>query len=60
MRTSDAVTPVGGLALPFAFFTLIYLALGVFAARLLRRELAESPFFLPSGEGESPTASGEV
>jgi cytochrome d ubiquinol oxidase subunit I len=60
MRTSDAVTPVGGLALPFAFFTLIYLALGVFAARLLRRELAESPFFLPSGERDSPTVSGEV
>jgi cytochrome d ubiquinol oxidase subunit I len=51
MRTSDAVTPVGGLALPFAFFTLIYIALGVFAVRLLRRELAESPFF-PAGEGE--------
>lgn len=59
MRTSDAVTPVGGLALPFAFFTLIYLALGVFAVRLLRRELAESPFFT-AGEGASPTVSGEV
>jgi cytochrome d ubiquinol oxidase subunit I len=59
MRTSDAVTPVGGLALPFAFFTLIYLALGVFAVRLLRRELAESPFFT-AGEGDSPTVSGEV
>ncbi len=50
MRTSEAVTPVGGLALPFAFFSLIYLALGVFAVRLLRRELAESPFF-PVEEG---------
>ena len=59
MRTSDAVTPVGGLALPFAFFSLIYLVLGVFAARLLRRELAESPFF-PAREGDSPTVSGEV
>jgi cytochrome d ubiquinol oxidase subunit I len=59
MRTSDAVTPVGGLALPFVFFTVIYLALGVFAARFLRRELAETPFFT-AGEGESPAVSGEV
>jgi hypothetical protein len=59
MRTSDAVTPVGGLALPFVFFTVIYLALGVFAARFLRRELAESPFF-PAGNGDSPTVPGEV
>ena len=59
MRTSDAVTAVGGLALPFAFFTLIYLALGIFAARLLRRELVMSPFF-PAEEGDSPAAPGEV
>ena len=58
MRTSDAVTPVGGLALPFAFFTIIYLALGIFAARFLRRELAESPFF-PAEEGGSPAVPGE-
>jgi cytochrome d ubiquinol oxidase subunit I len=58
MRTSDAVTPVGGLALPFAFFTIIYLALGVFAARFLRRELAESPFF-PAEEGGSLAVPGE-
>jgi hypothetical protein len=50
---------VGGLALPFAFFTLIYFVLGVFAARLLRRELAESPTFTAE-EGDSPTVSGEV
>lgn len=43
MRTSEAVTPVGGLALPFAFFSLIYLGLGIFAVGMLRRELAESP-----------------
>jgi len=35
MRTSDAVTPVGGLALPFVFFTLFYLALGFFAGASL-------------------------
>lgn len=59
MRTSDAVTPVGGLALPFAFFTLIYLSLGLFAARLLRRELAMSPFF-PAEEADPPVAPGEA
>jgi len=59
MRTSDAVTPVSGLALPFAFFTIIYLALGVFAVRFLRKEMAESPFF-PAGDGDPPTVSGEV
>ncbi|HBO70574.1 MAG TPA: cytochrome ubiquinol oxidase subunit I [Deltaproteobacteria bacterium] len=50
MRTSEAVTPVGGLFLPFALFSLIYLALGIFAVRMLRRELAESPSF-PGGGG---------
>jgi cytochrome d ubiquinol oxidase subunit I len=50
MRTSEAVTPVGGLALPLVVFSLIYLALGTFAARMLRRELAESPSF-PGEEG---------
>jgi len=58
MRTSDAVTTVGGLAYPFAFFTLIYLALGVSAVHLLRKELAASPFF-PAEEGESPAVPGE-
>jgi len=45
MRTSEVVTPVGGLALPFALFSMIYLVLGLFAARMLRGELAESPSF---------------
>lgn len=50
MRTSEAVTPVMGLALPFVFFSLIYLALGIFAVRMLQRELSESPSF-PGEEG---------
>ena len=45
MRTADAVTTVGGLAIPFVFFSLIYLALGVSAAILLRREVSASPAF---------------
>jgi cytochrome d ubiquinol oxidase subunit I len=58
MRTSDAVTAVGGLAFPFAFFTIIYLALGLSAAHLLRRELSASPYF-PAGEPDSPARGGE-
>jgi cytochrome bd-type quinol oxidase subunit 1 len=45
MRTSDAVTTVGGLAIPFAFFSLLYIALGISAAWLLRREVTASPAF---------------
>jgi cytochrome d ubiquinol oxidase subunit I len=45
MRTSEAVTPVTGLALPFAFFSVLYLALGLSAAWLLRREVSRSPSF---------------
>jgi cytochrome d ubiquinol oxidase subunit I len=45
MRTSEAVTPVGGLLVPFALFSAIYLALGISAAWLLRREVSKSPSF---------------
>jgi cytochrome d ubiquinol oxidase subunit I len=48
MRTAEAVTPVGGLLLPFAFFSLLYLGLGAASVWLLRREVAASPFF-PAG-----------
>jgi len=50
MRTSEAVTPVEGLALPLIIFSLIYLALGVFTVRMLKGELEESPSF-PREEG---------
>ncbi len=43
MRTSEAVTTAGGLALPFLFFTVLYAVLGVSAAWHLRREIAASP-----------------
>jgi cytochrome d ubiquinol oxidase subunit I len=52
MRTSEAVTPVGGLLYPLIFFTLVYLALGAYAAWLLRREVSASPF-IPAGPGET-------
>jgi len=45
MRTADAVTSVGGLIFPFAFFSALYLALGVSAVWLLRREVSQSPSF---------------
>ena len=51
MRTADAVTTVGGLAIPFAFFSLLYLALGISAAWLLKREVSASPAFPLDGGG---------
>src|SRR5512146_658603 len=52
MRTADAVTPVGGLLFPFALFSLVYFALGISAAWVLRREVAQSPYFPSAGEKE--------
>jgi len=39
MRTADAVTPMPGLAVPFAAFTLLYLVLGVVVIVLLRKHV---------------------
>jgi len=50
MRTADAVTTVGGLAIPFAFFSLLYLALGIAVAWLLKREVSASPAFPLDGD----------
>ena len=38
MRTKEAVTPVHGIAIPFAIFTVVYLFLAFMVAYLLRRE----------------------
>ncbi len=43
MRTSEAVTTAGGLALPFVFFAVLYAVLGISAGWHLRREIAASP-----------------
>ncbi|MGE5189148.1 MAG: cytochrome ubiquinol oxidase subunit I [Gemmatimonadota bacterium] len=51
MRTSDAVTTAGGLAIPFLFFTILYAVLGAAAAWHLRREVAASPAGGPPGGG---------
>ncbi|WNG15211.1 cytochrome ubiquinol oxidase subunit I [Cystobacter fuscus] len=40
MRTADAVTPVGALAVPFWTFSLVYLFLGVMVVFLLVRQVA--------------------
>ncbi|ATB36924.1 cytochrome BD ubiquinol oxidase subunit I [Cystobacter fuscus] len=40
MRTADAVTPVGPLAVPFWTFTLVYLFLGVMVVFLLVRQVS--------------------
>jgi cytochrome d ubiquinol oxidase subunit I len=43
MRTSEAVTPVGHLAAPFAAFSIVYVFLAVMVAVLLRRQIAHAP-----------------
>jgi len=43
MRTSEAVTPMPGLVIPFALFTLLYVFLAVVVAWLLFRQVAQSP-----------------
>lgn len=43
MRTSDAVTPVPGLVVPFITFTLLYIFLAVITIWLLLRQVAASP-----------------
>jgi len=43
MRTADAVTPVRGLAWPFALFTALYVVLAAFVVVLLGRQIAGSP-----------------
>ena len=48
MRTADAVTPMPGLAVPFATFTVVYVALSVILVVLLRRGFLETS---PRGDG---------
>lgn len=43
MRTSEAVTPVPGLVVPFVFFTLLYVFLAAVVVWLLLRQVAASP-----------------
>ena len=43
MRTSEAVTPMPGLIIPFITFTLLYIFLAVITVWLLLRQVAASP-----------------
>lgn len=43
MRTSAAVTPMPGLVVPFALFTILYLFLALVVGWLLYRQVAQSP-----------------
>jgi cytochrome d ubiquinol oxidase subunit I len=43
MRTSEAVTPMPGLQIPFIIFTLLYIFLSVIIVWLIARQIGESP-----------------
>jgi cytochrome d ubiquinol oxidase subunit I len=43
MRTSEAVTPMSGLVVPFVTFTLLYILLAIVTVFLLLRQVAASP-----------------
>jgi cytochrome bd ubiquinol oxidase subunit I len=45
MRTAEAVTPMPGLAIPFVFFTILYLFLAVTVTYLLWRRVMQSPTY---------------
>ena len=53
MRTADAVTPVGALAVPFWTFSLVYLFLGVMVVFLLVRQVAGT---VPHGQAPHEVA----
>jgi cytochrome d ubiquinol oxidase subunit I len=43
LRTRDAVTPMPGIAMPFALFTLLYVGLAVAVVWLLYRQIVRAP-----------------
>lgn len=48
MRTESAVTPMHGIAAPFAIFTVVYLFLGVMVVLLLRRQFLQTSTPVPA------------
>jgi cytochrome bd ubiquinol oxidase subunit I len=48
MRTSEAVTPMPGLVVPFVLFTLVYIGLAAVVVVLIRRAVLETA---PTGRG---------
>jgi cytochrome d ubiquinol oxidase subunit I len=57
VRTAQAVTPMPGLALPFAAFTLLYVFLGVVVAVLLWRQMTHTT---PLGEFQATAEYGAL
>ena len=60
MRTADAVTPMPGLVVPFALFTLLYVFLGVVTAVLLWRQIIKTGSRPPAAESRGPGAEGAL
>jgi cytochrome bd ubiquinol oxidase subunit I len=58
LRTVDAVTPMPGLVVPFAAFTLLYLALAAAVVWLLRRQISQSPDVAEIGPALPQAAPG--
>lgn len=58
MRVEDAVTPMPGLTVPFAVFTLIYLGLAVIVAYLLRRQVLGAPRIYATSGTPAPDDTG--
>jgi cytochrome d ubiquinol oxidase subunit I len=56
MRTSEAVTPMPGLVVPFVIFTAVYLFLALIVALLLRRQFLETGYPVPGQPSEAPHA----
>jgi cytochrome d ubiquinol oxidase subunit I len=57
MRTSEAVTPMPGLIVPFVTFTLLYIFLAVITVFLLLRQVAASPKIPESKRTEARVAA---
>ena len=57
MRTSEAVTPMPGLVVPFITFTLLYVLLAVVTVWLLLRQVAASPQGLEAKRKEAQLAA---
>jgi cytochrome d ubiquinol oxidase subunit I len=58
MRTSEAVTPMQGLVVPFVFFTLLYVFLAAAVVWLLLRQVAASPRIVGEGDAEAGAEKG--
>jgi cytochrome d ubiquinol oxidase subunit I len=57
MRTSEAVTPMPGLVVPFITFTLLYILLAIVTVWLLLRQVAASPKGLGADQKEARLAA---